>query len=472
MSYRPNWWIPRTSLSVAELELALAKSRALLPRTKVSVHEKGPGRLMVAFEVADTLEPSCWAQLDLGPQERPPVFEAESFSDLAQALSVTDEDRELATQSFLWNRLSLAVDPASTRWMVGGEGPWLLEREVGVSPRFVRVLSQASFAERVERTRFEERDHGPGFLRVHLEERRVIACGAPNLLFVSEGDGHFNEVATGLPPNAELFDARPHGDGWWLVTRKGDVWRSRDGRAERLVAGLEDENNELFGASRLDVRPFGEALLVTHGSSTVQRWDGAALRPLSLPTARDPVGSDALCWSAVSGPGEVWLAGPERLLVGDGVQWHEFPRLDETFTFFGLCASPGSSGAWLTGNARLETGLQGFVVRATLTHGYERFPLEPADLTAGRLDDSTSLRSLFQPGWHCGGLRALNSEGLLTWRPRLHGLSVSLRSFVDDDGFGPATIALSSGHAPVDGFERACEAVEALVRQFDGWFES
>ncbi|MFZ5443881.1 MAG: hypothetical protein ACOZQL_28005 [Myxococcota bacterium] len=434
----------------------------LLPTTRLTVRQRGDGSAQVFFELRDVDEPSCWATLDLRPDVRAPVEDLEHFEDLERSVSLDEADGELDDVFETPWLHSLAADPRSSSLLLGGAGPWLLGCGSGGPAHFLRLLSHAAWEQRCEPFRGSV-DFEPGIHRLRLEPGLTVACGEPNLLFARRGRGDFTEVRTGLAPDAALLDALPDGDAWFLVTRPGEMWRSERGRAERLVGPPAEAGFD--PTRRLDVRRFGQRLAMTTGEGVVHFWEDGRLRSVPLPCADGRPGQAAYAGEldslAVVSPTELWLAGSERVLVGDGTQWFELPNpVEPDLEYQGLCADP-SGGVWLSAwSGRAE---RFFVVRATVARGLEPLALTPRE---------EPLPHLRQPQWQRAGLVFNAGCDLLRWSPRAEGTALSLRLQTDgDDTREDSFLTLSTGRRRVDGPSRAAEAIDSLVATWGGWFE-
>jgi hypothetical protein len=274
--------------------------------------------------------------------------------------------------------------------------------------------------------------------RIRIQGQSALACGGPSLVFAREGN-RWREVPTGITERVHFCDALQHGPDLWLVTMAGDVWRSRDGKATKVLSG---EPGSLGSDEyRFDLRPFGAGLAIANGTSKVHLWDGERLSSVSLPG----VGDEALRWLAPAGPNELWVASENRLFVGDGRQWFEPALPSDRPWIHGLCADP-SGGVWITGTKRGP-----MVLRATVAGGVQAMDC-PASSEHGFV--------LSDPSPHRGGVLAVSLEEWMTFRPSQVGMALSLRLDLDFDDL-----------VTLDRSDTFFAVLNQLVAGWGGWSE-
>ncbi len=450
VSYRPRWWIPQATLDGARLEASFA---AQLPTTAVKLEAGAEGAVEVAFSTQGGSEPDCWAVLDVrqGTPE-PGETTVTSFEALEREIPLFEdegEDDEVFTTP--WVR-ALAGDPRSTQVLVGGDGPWLVSVGNGEPHAHLRLVPRDAWRARIEgapKPADASLEEDPGVRRIRLRDGAGVICGAPSLLFARSAQGGFAEVITGLPDGLDLVDAVSFHDEWWVTTRTGEVWRSRAGTAERKLVGAEVHTRSL--ESRLDVRRFGGGLVFAQGLSELSLWDGETLRSANVPPMRNAAdAAPGLCWLATPTATELWAAGPDRLLVGDGRQWFEAELPGARLWIHGLCEEP-SGGVWAV--ARDLARRRDVLLRATVARGVELIDgvafVDPEEGTPLSLED---------PSPHRGGLLAIAETRFVAWVPPSVGTSLSLRLRWEEDDVRFAR-------------DRAlCAAIDTVVASLGGWF--
>lgn len=436
MSYRPHWWIPRV-IGTDELRARLATfelAEKLGVRTESSANGE---RSFVSLEGLGTLSFSRSERSEVC--ELPVLEEVESAliaSSPSAAQALADAGLGEDAPVFGAYVTALGSEPRSGDLLLGVTGPWLLSIRAEGGNGYVPLLDWASW---------EGRTPPPdsawpwdaGVRRIRLDAGAGLACGGPTVAFAREADG-WRELHTGVTERADFCDVIRHGDDVWLVSMSGDVWRSRDGRATKVLSG--DAASIGRDEFRFDLRPFGDGLAIANGARAIHLWDGEHLSAVTPPGLEGD--GEVLRWLASPDRGELWAASETRLLVGDGRQWFEPPLPREReLSINGLCADP-AGGVWITGTS----GSTFVILRATVAGGVQR--VDAPALTGHRAF------VLADPSAHRGGIVATAMDQWLRYSPASVGTDVSMT--IDAD--------------PMDRrLEALFPAIDELVASWGGW---